>query len=449
MTAVGYRHDPIYRSLRWLQTRPSGEGSFAERWAATMGRPANGATARLSLINYKPFERARVAAQVKLPSTGGRGPAVHWVHLHLGSGLEAGTSPAPFRLPDHDLHGWLVPDAPNLSALREVMEPVRFRGLASASPELTLPEGPAPTLVRYVPTRRALLRWRHPASGRRYWLKLIAGDAAAAATLNLREIRAWYEHGAFTARVPRLAYYSPGLHVMVMDEVPGRPLTGLLTGCRPEPMAEVGRALAELHATPAVPGRAWSFEHEHRELRRHMRGVARALPAQAARLDRLVDGLGASRPGGAAGYAPIHGNLFGDQILYDAKAEPGRRVGIVDWDSWSHGDPHYDLGRLVAHLVFVRRLQGFPGGEGAAVEALLNGYRSVAGVDAIDPQRLAWQIATALLLRVKISSVRKLVPGWTRHVALALQEAERYLDGGFRMRAASSTTRVLVGRASP
>jgi aminoglycoside phosphotransferase (APT) family kinase protein len=249
--------------------------------------------------------------------------------------------------------------------------------------------------------------------------------------------------------VPRLVYYSADLRAMVMDEVPGRPLTEVLRGRRAEPMAEVGRALAELHATPTVPGRAWSFEHEHRELRRHMRGVARALPAQAARLNRLVDGLGASRPGGAAGYAPIHGNLFGDQILYDAKAEPGRRVGIVDWDSWSHGDPHYDLGRLVAHLIFVRRSQGFPGGEGAAVEALLNGYRSVAGADAIDPQRLHWQIATALLLRVKISSVRKLVPGWTRHVGLALREAERYLGGGFRVPSSSPIVRAVVGRPSP
>lgn len=421
---AGYRRDSIYQALRWLRRRPAGTGSFAELWAKRAGLPPDGVRTRFDLVNYKPFERAWAVAEVILP----RSRTSLWLHLHIGAG-PVHEKRAPVVLDEHGISAWTIPDAPGLPGLRELLEPERFRALVATVPELRVAGPvPPPELVRYVPAKRALLRWTHPATGRRYWLKQIAGTGtAAAASLDLRELRAWYEHGAFSARVPRLVHYGIEHGVLVMDEVPGMPLTDLMTGRRTEPLIEVGEALARLHATPTVPWREWSFAHEHRQLARHMHGVAQALPALAARIDLLVDHLGASMPQGRAGFAPIHGNLFGDQILYDPTAEHPHRVGIVDWDSWCHGDPHYDLGRLLAHLAFLRRLRGHSRElVQDASHALIEGYRHVAGPEAIDPHRLAWQTATALLLRAKISSVRKLAPGWTRHVALTLDEAEGY-----------------------
>jgi hypothetical protein len=140
-------------------------------------------------------------------------------------------------------------------------------------------------------------------------------------------------------------------------------------------------------------------------------------------------------PVGEAGFAPIHGNLFGDQILHDETAAPGRRVGFVDWDAWCHGDPHFDLGRLIAHATYAARLSRRPDeGLRSAAESLLDGYRQVAGAGAIDGARLAWQTAAALLLRAKISSLRKLAPGWPRHVALMVAEAERVVKSGGPLR---------------
>lgn len=216
-----------------------------------------------------------------------------------------------------------------------------------------------------------------------------------------------------------------------MTEVPGRPFTRLFAAGRREPFAELGRALAELHAVPTVPWRSWSFAGEHESLARHLEGAKRACPNLAGRIAALVDRLGASTPEGRDGFAPIHGNLFGDQILRDGRARPGRRIGIVDWDAWCHGDPHYDLGRLLAHLVYVARLRDLaPDRVAGATRAFLDGYRAVAGRGAVDRERLTWQLATALLLRAKISSLRKLVPGWPGHLAQMVTEAELVLDRG-------------------
>lgn len=426
---MSYRQDPVYRTVRWLRSRREGSGSFAALWAERAGLRAEGLRFRPGLTNYKPFERARVMMEVTL--AGG----VTWqLFLHVAPDREAaGRELAQYGGLDlcngeHSLVSWTLPNAPELGALAVLLDPA---GSFLATSAKLSTGGEPPRLVRYVPLKRALLVWRHPATGRRYWLKLINAAEAAAAALNLREIRAWYEHGAFTAPVPRLVHYSPDLRTLVMSEVPGQPFTDVMLEGRREPLVEAGRALAQLHGTPTVPWRSWSFAQEHAGLRRHMRGVLRALPGLAARTNALVDRLGASTPRSEAGFRPVHGNLFGDQMLFDVGAEPGRRVGFVDWDAWCHADPHLDLGRLLAHLVYAASIQGLSDERAAAAgEALLAGYMEIAGTAAVDRERLDWHLATALLLRAKISSVRKLAPGWPRHVVLMVHAAERVLERG-------------------
>ena len=121
---------------------------------------------------------------------------------------------------------------------------------------------------------------------------------------------------------------------------------------------------------------------------------------------------------------PVHGNLFGDQILIE-----GNEVAIVDWDDMALGDPMYDLGRLIAHIVFVS--SAHPEARTAliaATETLLDGYRRESGM-ALDRDRLRWQVAVALLMRAKISALRILSPRWIADIQDALSEASVVLDG--------------------
>ena len=452
---MSHRQDPVHRTVQWLRggRRQARSGAtFAEtfadawsRWARVRPRDVE---VRPSLINYKPFERARVVADVTLvPGRPGSPPVTLNLFLHVFADAEAARrerqacadqemlgcyGPPCFHIEDRHLVAWTLPNAPNLRELHQLLDPAGFGRLVSRSPELAavgLP-GRGPKLVRYVPLKRALLVWDGAADGRRRYVKLIGGPEAAAAALNLRELHAWAAHGGLRFAVPRPVHYSPELHTVVMTELPGRRFTEVMPACPPGAFAEVGAALASLHRLPTKPVSTWSPEREYADLRRHMRGVQRALPGLAVRLDNLLERL--SRPPALADASrvPVHGNLFGDQILFNGRASEGRRVGIVDWDAWASGDAHFDLGRLIAHFLYVVRLKGLPdAGASACVAALLRAYEEAGGV-AIDGPTLEWHLAAALLLRAKISSLRPLRPGWPKHFELMAAEAERVLGAG-------------------
>jgi hypothetical protein len=61
-------------------------------------------------------------------------------------------------------------------------------------------------------------------------------------------------------------------------------------------------------------------------------------------------------------------------------------------------------------------------------EALLQAYEAESQ-QGVDRYGLAWQIATQLLLRGKISSLRQLPESWQNHLAFVVAEAGRTLAG--------------------
>jgi aminoglycoside phosphotransferase (APT) family kinase protein len=444
-----YRQDPVYRTVQWLRARnhpDSFASAFADAWSRWARIRPRDVKVRLGLINYKPFERARVMADVTfVPGRPGSAVITQNLFLHVFADAEAARrefeasrgqdlvgcyGPPVFLLGARHAVGWTLPNAPNLSELKELLDPESFKRLQSRSPDLALEgsSGDTPRLVRYVPLKRAILTWNGPASAKRYYFKIIDGPAAAAAALNLRELDARARHGELSFTVPQLVHYSPDLHTIVMSEVPGRRFTAVMREARPDPFADVGRALASLHRLPTVPVTVLPFDKEFADLRRHSEGIKRTLPKLSARLDAVLKRLSQPPLVRVASSAPIHGNLFGDQILYEDAAK-AMRVGIVDWDAWALGDRHFDLGRLIAHFLYIARTEGLPETAVAAcIQALLESYQ--AGAGAVDSRMLEWHVATTLLARAKISSVRKLRPGWPRHVELTLAAAERILDGG-------------------
>lgn len=121
---------------------------------------------------------------------------------------------------------------------------------------------------------------------------------------------------------------------------------------------------------------------------------------------------------------PIHGNLFGDQILYNTYG-----IGIVDWDALSLGDPLYDVGRLIAHLIYLAGVEGIAATKvKLCAEALIESYEENTN-QTIDRRCLNWHIATQLLLRGKISSLRKLPKRWQDHLAFVVKESQQLLMG--------------------
>ena len=213
-----------------------------------------------------------------------------------------------------------------------------------------------------------------------------------------------------------------------MGNVPGKTFTRRLGLLEPDLFAAVGRALAGLHALRLPLGARWEPGTELRALGTAAGELALGVPAEGPALDSVVAELRArSGPLRFPPGVPIHGKLFGDQVLLD-----GDRVGIVDWDDLCLGDPVYDLARLLAHAVYVGLRDGLAADRlEPCVEALLAAYEHRTGA-AVHPHRLTWHVAVGLLMRAKISALRQLEGDWRSGIRACLREAEQVLAGNSR-----------------
>ncbi len=171
----------------------------------------------------------------------------------------------------------------------------------------------------------------------------------------------------------------------------------------------------------------------------------RALPALSTEIAGLIADLAQARARLTfEASAPIHGNLFGDQILVDSQ-----QIGIVDWDDLTLGDPMYDVGRLIAHLIFLAHQQeSGPTTLEGRLEALLDAYARTSG-KRILRARLNWHIAVALLLRAKISALRPLSAHWIDEIEMSIRLARRAfaIDGSLDTMV-ESTSPGMRGRSS-
>jgi hypothetical protein len=443
---MSYREDPVFQTVQQLRTPGAVEEVLATAWSHWSGKQPHAVRVTPGYTNYKPFERARVMAEAVVVPAGNQAPALA-VHLFLHVFADANAArleaeqgqtrrclpcagPPLLHVPQWRTVVWTLPNAPNLAELAPLLEVEHF--CRSLVPSVAVPNGrlyyPAPRLVRYVPLKRAILTWDDPYTRRRYFVKLCNDADAPRMAGNFRHINAAFDRGELGFSVPQLIAYNPAYRALVMTEVGGSPFTELMRRALPEPFAAVGRMLAQLHGCSMRPETVWTPEHELTILRRHMAGCARALPHLEAPLERLIARLAAAVPTlSDTPKVPIHGNLFGDQILVSRHG-----IGLVDWDTLALGDPLYDVGRLMAHLIYLAgREKMAPAVVRLCAEALLQGYEAKTG-QPVDRRSLTWHVATQLLLRGKISSFRQLATGWQAHLAFVVAAAARVIDGRSR-----------------
>jgi|GEM_PF-1662345 len=392
---------------------------------------------QLLYLNYKPFERARMVLSVRVTppdadhtnqqpftariSLEARADEKDWRTAEQRPG---DNRPRAFAIDALNTRGWLLPDAPELRELALLQEPERLH--ESVGPALGWKSAPENVqLIRYVPRKRAILVIETHQRQSRLYAKLVCAKDANDVASCFGAIDRVARKGIFSFRVPRVLQYDPDLRTVFMSEIPGRPFTEEMHRAATRPFVAAGEALAELHRSDVRPAVRWPVEKQMDDLRRHLGGMGRVLPDLRSRIDDLIDrltALGATFPDVAQ--APIHGNLFGDQMLWD-----GKQLGIVDWDRLAIGDPLYDVGRLLAHYLYETRLVGVsPGTVRTCADALVGAYAHATGSEP-DRRRLAWHVAVELLLRAKISALRPLAPDWAAHCAQAVADCERVLRG--------------------
>ena len=429
---MNYLKDPVFQAVRHLRNPRSIASILQPAW-----HPSDGESwppdSELLYVNYKPFERARLVLRVH-PGRRVTGKVREAFELFFetraprpgstsgGHGSSADLDRSYMRIPEWNTIAWTLTNAPGLGELAVLRDPYSLAELVGG--ELGLVAGSfAVELVRYVPRKRAVLKIVREGNPDAIYAKLLRDrDAMHVAGRFLYIDR---NAAALDFRVPEVLCCSRPMSTVFMTGLQGHPFTASIRRAETESYRAVGAALASLHRSSLTPDGFWTTEDQLHDLRRHLAGMARAVPLLRLRIDKLVSLLessGHDLP--PANLRPIHGNLFGDQILWD-----GDTVGIVDWDRLAQGDPLYDLGRLLAHHVFEANLAGVDGKVARkCAGALLDAYCGFIG-HPVDYQRLAWHTAVELLLRAKIAALRPLPTGWPDHCAHAVLQCERIVEG--------------------
>jgi Ser/Thr protein kinase RdoA (MazF antagonist) len=189
--------------------------------------------------------------------------------------------------------------------------------------------------LKHKPGRRRTLRARGPKGTA--IVKLYVSDRAATVAARIAALAA----GPPEPALPRVLASDPDLHMVVLSEVHGRPLTRALLAGDAAACRRAGEALGRWHC--AWRGRAPKPLHRH--------GIERELAILERRAEALSPGLAADLRSAAGELAEqwecptvVHRDLYEEQILL------GDKVGLIDLDDTALGPPELDAGNLLAHV---------------------------------------------------------------------------------------------------
>jgi thiamine kinase-like enzyme len=437
---MNYSTDPVFQAIQHICNPNAIEPILAKTWEHWLGQTPQSIQVKPTLSYYRPFDCARIVAEVTVETEKGATPFTSHsffntfadaaiVRQQVNQGYELAIPPNAalpvFEIAEWQTVVWSLPHAPCLPELTELLQPEVFCPLLIHPSDLPadIADYPAPQLFRYVPFKRAILTWDSPCKDQRYFIKLCTEAEFPKVVSNFTQIYNLSDRLSFDVPEPIAA--DPTTRTFSMRALAGQQFSMIMRQTQPKSFEQVGRVLAELHHADLYPIATWTASKELKTFGKAMKEVKLALPHLSGAIDRATTVLTAmaERIAFPSTY-PIHANLFGDQILYSPD-----KIGMVDWDTLSFGDPHYDVGRLIAHFIYLAgRKQLATSDVKTCIEALLQGYESKTDW-AIDRTCLAWHITMQLLLRSKISSLRKLPLNWQDHLEFAVAEAEWLMAG--------------------
>jgi hypothetical protein len=435
---MSYADDVIYQAIQKTRTPEALENAIKTAWNkwSNWVRIVNIAPI---LTHYRPFRGGRVTLKAcAIQKDTGEFIREITFFLQIYPAREAALSrvekevsrqhiPPPLFIPQLHAVLWTVPNIPRLRKLTELMKHDNFHHLLL--PEATeesdiLCEQP-PKLVRLVPRKRAILTWNDPRTQRSYFVKLFNKSDAARAANNFKLIMNTARQERFGFLVPEVIHYNSSCRTILLTTIPGKNFTTEMVKTVPASFGRVGRALGQLHESQAKPESVQHLKKELESIIHHMDEVKLAKPGLTGRLDTIIHILAEKFDNlSCPAQCSIHGNLFGDQILYDQDT-----IGIVDWDAFCIGDPLFDLGRLIAHLLFLAGTERLPPlAVKTCVEAFLLAYQDRVG-HRVNRQWLNWHVTAQLLMRGKITALRKLPAGWIRQLTFVVEEAAKLAHG--------------------
>jgi hypothetical protein len=264
-------------------------------------------------------------------------------------------------------------DSPCLSTTAGWLRVTRFPNDAGLPmlPSVLAEPGRA-TVVRYHPRQRCVIRFERNEGT--LFAKIYPSDRGE--RVHRAGVALWHaaSRGTLDLGVAEPVRWDPATRTLWQRKLEGSPIVGRLSEPDgPQLSRRIGRAAASLtrsgvHVDALLDGAAQMLRSE-----RHGAELRNRVPRLAGPIAELLQGIvTVHAAAGAREARPIHGSPHPDQWLED-----GPRIGVVDFDRLSLGDPELDAGTFLGDLDADDDLSRDAAAHLAV--AFLEGYESVAG----------------------------------------------------------------------
>ncbi|MGQ0668075.1 MAG: phosphotransferase [Actinomycetota bacterium] len=307
---------------------------------------------------------------------------------------------------------WAYPYDPVLMGLPDAAHGPTVR----AASELPAPAVFSPSLLRYRPTRRAVIRYVVLRGGgvRETLFGKVLREHAVRRTFDA--YRSFARAGIALAR-PEAFDGLPGL--ALFPPVPGRSLRDILVDEARLPSAR--RLVRMIERLAAIH---WKGEPKPRHAARTVRSagglLAHLLPGRRSEIEATAAAL-VERTARLSARPTVHGDLYDAQIFVGER----NSIGLIDLEGAGPGDPLLDAANLLAHLAALSASVRRAGKRPLAYRALLRDeLLERAGCAEAD---LVWREALCAFL-LATGPFRVQLPDWPRRVEARVDRAMRLLE---------------------
>jgi aminoglycoside phosphotransferase len=252
------------------------------------------------------------------------------------------------------------------------------------------------------------------------YAKIYAGEEGRDVYDAYQEIHAALKAGMVQLQIPRALSYHDKHHLLLLEPVPGVPLSGLQQADRKYAYRRLGEALKKLHSISPPSSIPRSIRLTPDALMQAAATISQARPAVAIQAQQLAGKLIAcheecsdARP------VLLHGDLHPKNVLMD-----GDRLFLLDLDQAATGPAALDIGSVIAGLYCEACVT--EGDSSLLINAFLAGY----GLAEESRTSLRWYVAAALLEERALRAITRIRFGGLEKLPEILTTAEAVLNGG-------------------
>ena len=255
------------------------------------------------------------------------------------------------------------------------------------------------------------------------YAKIYAGEEGREVYDMYQQIHAALKAGLVQLQIPRALSYHDKHHLLLLEPVPGVPLSVLEPAKREYAYRRLGEALNKLHSItpPSLTPRSTRLTPDG--LMQAVTTISQARPEVADIAHRLASKLIAGYEKiSDAGPVLLHGDLHPKNVLLDDE-----RLFLLDLDQAATGAAALDAGSVIAGLYCDASVGSLSNEDcSSLISAFLTGYGPAEELRV----SLRWYVAAALLEERALRAVTRIRFGGLQKLPEILTTAEAVLNGG-------------------